>query len=485
MASQAQEERGDRVQEWFIHRALDSAAYATLVLSYLITMLAARHLTTLNFSMFTFVNVLYGILAWRVFLQKSVSQWWSISALLLLGILTFASGLLALTGLDFNWLLYFVTVSIYFTLLPIRQAIIAGIILFLIVYINVGLLGNWQLLDPQLYTLLSGFIFVAAFSYSNQLLVIQRRRTEQVLRQLEESRREREEAHEQLQAYANEVEELTIDRERARLAREIHDTLGHYLTILTIQLETISKLQERDPERAAAEVAEARRVAAQSMQEVRNAVAALRPTSIATLSLPDALTQLASEFNRAAPDIALTLDLETQLPALSPDQQLALYRAAQEALTNIRKHAQATKILLRLRYEDDVVELLVLDNGLGAASENALQDGIQNNLRDGMQNNLQSKGADLSRTNQPQPELYRTTSLEAPKFPVSNEQESSNTVKTTRGGFGLLGLRERIELLGGRMTHGPAEPTGYRLSVSIPLPAQHQVVANSQVQSSR
>jgi signal transduction histidine kinase len=429
--SQVQEESGNRVQEWFIYRALDSAAYATLVLGYLISVLAANHLTVINFIAFTLVNVLYVAVVWRVFLQGAASEWWSIFGLIFLGMLTLASGLLALTGLWFNWLLYFVTVAVYFTLIPIRRAIIAGLILFVVVYINVSLLHNWQLIDPNIDTLLPGFIFVAAFSYSNQLLVRQRKQTEQVLRQLEESRQEREEAHAQLQAYANEVEELTIDRERARLAREIHDTLGHYLTILTIQLETISKLQEHDPERAVAEVAEARLVTAQSMQEVRNAVAALRPTSIATLSLPEALTQLANEFNRVAPDIALTLDLETQFPTLSPDQQLALYRVAQEALTNIRKHARATKILLRLRYEDGAVGLLVLDNGLGATSE-----------KDGPDN-----------------------------------------LKTTKSGFGLLGLRERIELLGGRMTHGAAEPVGYRLSVRIPLPAQEQTltVASSQV----
>src|SRR6202022_749642 len=124
----------------------------------------------------------------------------------------------------FNWLLYFVTVAIYFALLPTWQGIIFSSVLLVIAYINVGLLDNWVLLDPHSSTLLPGFIFVAAFSYSNRLLVMQRARTEQVLRQLEESRREREEAHAQLQAYANEVEELTIDRERARMAREIHDT---------------------------------------------------------------------------------------------------------------------------------------------------------------------------------------------------------------------------------------------------------------------
>ena len=152
------------------------------------------------------------------------------------------------------------------------------------------------------------------------------------------------------------------------MAREIHDTLGHYLSIFTIQLETISKLQERDPARAAIEVAEARRVASQSMQEVSNAIAALRPTSIAILSLTQAISQLGSEFEQNATETQLTLDLDTQLPPISPDLQVALYRAVQEALTNVRRHAHASKVLVRLRYENDLLEMVVLDNGSGAAA---------------------------------------------------------------------------------------------------------------------
>jgi signal transduction histidine kinase len=133
-----------------------------------------------------------------------------------------------------------------------------------------------------------------------------------------------------------------------------------------IQLETISKLQERDPARAAIEVAEARRVASQSMQEVRNAISALRPTSIATLSIAQAISQLGSEFEQSTPETQITLDLDTQLPPISPDLQVALYRAVQEALTNVRRHAHASKVLVRLRYENDLLELVVLDNGSGA-----------------------------------------------------------------------------------------------------------------------
>ena len=149
----------------------------------------------------------------------------------------------------------------------------------------------------------------------------------------------------------------------------------------------------------------------------RNAVAALRPTSIATLSLTEALSQLGKEFERTVPATALTLDLETELPVLSPDISLALYRAVQEALTNIRKHAQASKVLVRLRYEDDALELLVLDNGHGVSKVDAQQQG---------------------------------------------------------GGFGLVGLRERIELLGGQVSHGPAEQGGYRVTVRVPGPAVPQ-----------
>src|SRR5258708_9123069 len=150
----------------------------------------------------------------------------------------------------------------------------------------------------------------------------QKKRAECLLHQLEESNAELEQAHRQLQEYADEVEELTIVRERTRVAREIHDTLGHYLSILNIQLETISKLQERDPARAAVEIAVARRVATQSMQEVRNAVAALRPASIATLSLPEAITHMANEVEHTVKGVKITLNLSNHPPLHPPPDHL-------------------------------------------------------------------------------------------------------------------------------------------------------------------
>jgi signal transduction histidine kinase len=306
-----------------------------------------------------------------------------------------------------------VTVSLYFTYLSMRTAIIASLALYLASAINIFLFDGWKSVFPGWLSILAGFCFVGAFSLANRLLHREQQRSQSLLRQLEASNRELEAAHQQLQIYANEVEELAVARERTRMAREIHDTLGHYLAIIRIQLETISKLQEHDYTRARAEVEEAKRVAAQCIQEVRNAVAALRPTSIATLNSIEALTQLGAEFRATSPEIELTLDLETTLPPLSAELQLACYRAAQEALTNVRKHAHATKVLLRLRYEDETLELMVRDNGKGIPGSRASQQ---------------------------------------------------------TAGFGLIGLRERIELLGGQVRYGPLEPSGYRVTVLIRLP---------------
>jgi signal transduction histidine kinase len=405
----------------FFYRLGTWLGYITLIIGYLVTILTTRHLSLLNFLVFTALQVCYCVLLWWMVahIWRDSSAWRIVPAVLLLIGITEMVGLLPLMGLALDWLLFLVTIAVFFSILPARVATGAGILLYGLMVLNLFVIDrwNWPVVYHDLLTLLPAFAFVAVFSLAMRIQQEQRDRAERLLRQLEESNAELERAHKQLQEYAAEVEELTIVRERTRLAREIHDILGHHLSILNIQLETICKLQERDPARAAIELAEARRVAAQSMQEVRNAVAALRPTSIALLSLTEALEQLAGEFERNAPHTALTLDCETALPPLPPDISLALYRAAQEALTNIRKHAQASKVLLRLRYEEGAIELLVLDNGQGPSKDD-----------------------------------------------------------TQRGnGFGLIGLRERIELLGGQVTHGAAEQGGYRVVVRVPGPPAPQV----------
>ena len=298
------------ITKLFLYRATESAGYITLIIGYLISIFSANKLTLVSALIFTGIQILYALVFWWMTMRGEKARWRMPVGIILLFILTFVSGMTVWLGIYLDWLLYFVTVAIYFMMLSLPLALLASVVLYLAVGATLYLADGAAGLSQPWTFLLAGFAFVTMFSIENKLLVAQQERTEVLLHELETSNHEREEANRQLQKYANEVEELTVDRERTRMAREIHDTLGHYLTILSIQLETISKLQERDPARAIVEVAEARRVAAQSMQEVRNAIAALRPSSIATLSVSEALTQLANEFRNTSSEIALTLDLE-------------------------------------------------------------------------------------------------------------------------------------------------------------------------------
>ncbi|QBD82222.1 sensor histidine kinase [Ktedonosporobacter rubrisoli] len=221
-------------------------------------------------------------------------------------------------------------------------------------------------------------------------------------------------AHLRLQEYSTQVEELSVMRERNRIAREIHDTLGHALTLLAVQLETTTQLEVRGDPRLHENLLEARRVAKACLTDVRHSVEALRPGAISAGSLQEQLRRLVAEFETTCPETRITLDLEEMTHSLSPELCQALYRCAQEALTNIRKHAHATKVLLRLSTSagpEGKVELTVLDNGQG---------------------------------------------------PTPRQERSAP-------GFGLLGMRERAALLKGTLQAGPEPELGWRVEVVLPL----------------
>ena len=225
--------------------------------------------------------------------------------------------------------------------------------------------------------------------------------------------------HTRLQEYSAQVEELSVIGERNRIAREIHDTLGHALTLLSVQLETAIEFEARDDPRLHEKLLQARQVAKACLTDVRHSVEALRPDEASTGSLQQQLCRLVEEFETTCPHTRITLDLEEITHPLNPDLCLTLYRCAQEALTNIRKHAQATRVLLRLSTSDgegQQVELTALDNG----------------------------------------------QRDAP----SHEHSAS--------GFGLRGMRERVALLDGRLSAGPESGHGWRVEVVLPLTSQRQ-----------
>lgn len=218
---------------------------------------------------------------------------------------------------------------------------------------------------------------------------------------------ELQDAHTQLQDYAARIEELAISEERNRLSREMHDTLGHRLTVAAVQLEGAQRLIPQDPERAVGMVATVREQVREALVELRRTVATLREPLEADLSLVSALQRLVKYFQEAT-DLNIHLDVPEDTQELPHPHRLALYRAAQESMTNIQKHAQAANVWLTLQTGPQVV-LTVCDDGRG--------------------------------------------------FPVEMRETA----------FGLLGMRERAAHLGGELHLGDRDGGGAKLRFTLPL----------------
>ena len=149
--------------------------------------------------------------------------------------------------------------------------------------------------------------------------------------------------------------------ERQRLARGLHDEVGQSMTAVLLQLKRITA--SAGPEQRA-QLAEAQEVVKTSLEDVRRLAQELRPELLDHLGLASALGNLASGFERHS-HVRVRQQLERDLPPLDPHAELVIYRVAQESLTNVARHAQATEVLLSLQRGNDSVVLRVIDNGQG------------------------------------------------------------------------------------------------------------------------
>ena len=277
--------------------------------------------------------------------------------------------------------------------LPVRQGAVAAAVLgpvfvLVVLWLNRegGLVGT--------AFLAIGLAFAYLATTSVRRIRLEREWAEALLAELERTR-------------AGELERAAL-AERSRIAREIHDVLAHTLSSLALQLEGTRLLLEQRPGDPAAVIAveRAHRLASEGLAEARRAVGALRGDH---LPGPDGLQRLVDEFGQAT-GTPSHFEVSGQPTTLGAEAQLALYRTAQEALTNVRKHAhEASSVAVRLSYADDGAELLVED-----ASPSSVANG-----------------------------------------------------ETNGSGYGLVGMRERAELVGGTLEAGPL-PTGYRVRLWLP-----------------
>ncbi len=157
------------------------------------------------------------------------------------------------------------------------------------------------------------------------------------------------------------IADLSADAERQRVAQQIHDGIGHYLSSAIVQLEVAMQEGSREPRPADDNVRRARELVADGMAEVRNAVGALRKDS--SSSFQAALEDLVQASEEAGIEVVWASRGKPR--RLRPEVAWAVYSTLQEALTNVRKHARARRVDAMLDYADDAVELVVTDDGVG------------------------------------------------------------------------------------------------------------------------
>lgn len=159
------------------------------------------------------------------------------------------------------------------------------------------------------------------------------------------------------------VEQAAIVAERSRLARDLHDSVTQTLFSASLIAEVLPKLWERKHTEGKRRLEELRQLTRGALAEMRTLLLELRPTRLTEVSLNELLRQLSEAVNGRA---RVPIDLKIQGECtLLPEVQIAFYRTAQEALNNVAKHAQATKVEVRLNCRPDSVDLSIKDNGRG------------------------------------------------------------------------------------------------------------------------
>ncbi|MDX2272147.1 MAG: sensor histidine kinase [Cyanobacteriota bacterium] len=219
------------------------------------------------------------------------------------------------------------------------------------------------------------------------------------------------EANSQLRDFALKAEVTAALEERNRIAREIHDSLGHALTALNLQLEGALRLWSTNPAAARDFLTEAKKLGSTALKEVRQSVAALRRDPMEGLSLSDGILSLVRDVQSVMPlrpTCAIDIDANLNLPQ---EVKTSLYRIIQEALTNICKYAAASQVAIVLQSKGSRLHLTIQDDG---------------------------KGFD---------------------------------VQQNRMGFGLQGMRERATALGGWLKVDSQPGSGCRIEAEIPLSA--------------
>jgi signal transduction histidine kinase len=258
--------------------------------------------------------------------------------------------------------------------------------------------SSWGLVWEGLPTFFAGQVFILIFTEMAY--------TEQKGRiKMENLAGELSEANRHLSEYAAQVKDLAVSQERNRLAREIHDGLGHYLTTINMQIKAALAVIQEDPHKSAQLLEKAQDLSAAALQDVRNSVSALREDNLGALTLSERIEKLVTTSESEGRKFDFTVLGSPR--QISPQMDITLFRVVQEGINNANKHSQSTEVKIDLSFENTKeISLSITDNGIGS---------------------------DIA-----------------------------------EGGFGLIGIRERVRLINGKVEIKSAKGEGFQILVNIP-----------------
>ncbi len=269
----------------------------------------------------------------------------------------------------------------------------------------------------QVLTLFS----ITGFNMLFQHLIGERFERNTLFTQLTQANNELEEAHRQLAQSIIQEQELAVLHERTRLAREMHDTLGHALVLISVKLEAAQRLRERDPERCDHELESTRQIARETMTALRASIADLRSPILERVHINSALSRSARELAQRT-GLAVTYTIQADIDLLPASVEETLWKVSQEAFTNIEKHAHADHVQVSISRQGEKLLMCIHDDGIGLP-------------------------------------------------PTMNQPDKDGSFVYISPGdhYGLRGMLERIEAIGGHLTLHSGKEQGTTIEVELPL----------------
>ncbi|GAA0725106.1 sensor histidine kinase [Clostridium malenominatum] len=304
---------------------------------------------------------------------------------------------------DINLLLFYICVSSTTIIHPFRYSIslvVAYIAsMFFIYAMKNGFTSLTKSIIPMVFNYGVSIAFVVGMSYLVKLQIREKEKLGHMNDELEQ-------AYKKLIENSAASQKLSVEQERTRMAREIHDTLAHTLTTLIVQLEVCKKLAALDPSRLPTELEKAQELSRSGFNDVKRSIKALRPQAMEEKSFFASVASIVNETMEST-NVHITLDnLLSKDIKLQSQIEVALFRVIQESITNAIRHGQADEIKIHIKKDNSSLKLCIVDNGAGCIN--------------------------------------------------------------IKKGYGMKGIQERIEGLNGRVEFSSSQGNGFKTEVSIP-----------------